>query len=67
MHSKPNHLYTTREAADQLRLTESMLAHWRQQGKGPEYVRIGHHTVRYSSLALEKFISAHSVATNEAR
>lgn len=60
-----SHLYTPREAAEHLKLTEGMLAHWRQRGLGPDYIRIGHHTVRYTLEALEAFVSKHNVIPSE--
>jgi len=61
MQDSSTHLYTTRQAAEHLKLTEGVLAHWRRKNKGPAYVRISHHTVRYTLFALEAFISKHSV------
>ena len=61
MHEQSIHLYTTREAAEHLKLTESMLAYWRRKGQGPSYVRIGHHTIRYTRHALLEFISSNAV------
>lgn len=65
MQDPSNHLYTPGEAAGYLKLTESMLAHWRQKGMGPDFIRIGYHTVRYTQSALEAFVSERHVVTGK--
>jgi 5-methylcytosine-specific restriction protein A len=46
--------FTTREAAEFLRFSPDTLAVWRNQAKGPIYVRVGH-SIRYRRQDLEQW------------
>jgi Helix-turn-helix domain len=47
-------LLTSKEAADELKVSESFLAKARMRGTGPAFIQIGR-AVRYSRAALETF------------
>ena len=49
-----NHLFTSKEAANELKVSESFLAKARMRGTGPAFIQIGR-AVRYSRAALETF------------
>ncbi len=51
------HMLTTREAANFLRLSSSWLAKARMRGDGPPYVKIGR-SVRYSEGALAQWMKS---------
>ena len=40
-------LMTPREMADRLGVALITLRKWRQQGKGPRYLKLGYRTIRY--------------------
>ena len=46
-------LYTTKEAAEYLRMSPNTLAKWRWEGKGPAYIKLGRN-VRYPESSLQK-------------
>lgn len=52
-------LITPTEAATRLRIPQSTLAHYRCNGKGPEFFKIGRR-VFYSDEALERWLRKHS-------
>jgi excisionase family DNA binding protein len=52
--NKHDLLLTTKEAADELKVSESFLAKARMQGTGPAFVQLGR-AVRYSRSALEAY------------
>ena len=59
MNNKENNkhdLLTSREAADELKVSESFLAKARMRGTGPAFIQIGR-AVRYSRAALETYKS----------
>ena len=49
-------LLTTEQAAACLGISEVTLATWRRAGKGPNYSRLGHHTVRYDKAQLDAWL-----------
>lgn len=49
-------LYTTPQAASYLQLATSTLEHWRLEGRGPAFVRIGKQ-VRYRPQDIEAFLN----------
>ena len=49
-------LLTTKEAADLLHLSEKTLIKWRRLRKGPNYSRLGPHTVRYDKVRLDAWL-----------
>ena len=40
-------LLTTAELAERLKISVATARRWRHNGKGPNYVRLGHNDVRY--------------------
>ena len=60
-------LVTDREAAELLTVSRQTLAHWRVQGKGPRFIRIGDRAIRYDRQALQDFITAGTVEADPAR
>jgi predicted DNA-binding transcriptional regulator AlpA len=59
MGDNENELLTERDAADWLKLTSKCLQAWRQQGRGPAFVRIGSRTVRYRVTDLREWVGTH--------
>ena len=53
-------LLTEAEAAEHVRLAPRTLQVMRYRGGGPEYVRLGHRSVRYSPTALERWVKSKS-------
>lgn len=55
-----NPLLTSAEVAAELGLSMQTLAHWRVQGKGPEWIRVGevHSGVRYPASGVEQWRDA---------
>jgi hypothetical protein len=49
-------LLSPNQAAKILNVSERRLSRWRLEGGGPEYVKLGHRSVRYASEALQSFI-----------
>lgn len=56
MHTKDISLLTTKQAARLLGLSPQTLEKWRTQGVGPNFIKLGNKSVRYSSHAIEAFI-----------
>jgi hypothetical protein len=52
--NSPNDLLTSKEAAAELKVSESFLAKARMHGTGPAFIQLGR-AVRYSRLALETY------------
>lgn len=52
---------TTREAADQLRVSQDTMRRWRREGGGPEYLKIGGRYY-YEQADLDAYIKASKVA-----
>lgn len=48
-------MLTTAELAEILQVRVNTLEHWRSQGRGPEFVRVGRR-VRYTRAAVDKWI-----------
>jgi len=53
---------TSAEVEEMIGVKQQTLAHWRSQGKGPQYIKIGK-VIRYALDELEKWIGAHRVLT----
>jgi excisionase family DNA binding protein len=53
---KTDGLFTTEELAEFLGLSPRTLKDWRNQGKGPKSVRIGHKTIRYRKEDVDSWI-----------
>ena len=47
--------FTTLQAAEYLNLSPHTLTMWRQQGRGPAYLKFGR-CVRYDRLALDQWV-----------
>ena len=54
-------LYTQREAALVLRLSERTLERLRCSGLGPKFIRLGQKSVRYQQSALDEWIAGRVV------
>lgn len=48
-------LLTTAELAEILRVRVNTLEHWRSQGRGPDFVRVGR-SVRYTRAAVDRWM-----------
>lgn len=60
-----NHEFLTpEETAALLKVSPDTLRVWRREGKGPQFHRLGHRTVRYSRPQLEAWMTG-STATKE--
>ena len=59
----PFRLHTTRSAADILGLYWETLPAWREQGKGPKFVRIGRNgrNIRYREIDLIEWLTENTV------
>lgn len=64
--SETEALLTPEETAKILGVRPRTLQAWRYKKRGPEFVRLGHKTVRYSPTAISTYIKA-VAAGNEAR
>ena len=60
-------LLTGREAALVLRLSERTIERMRVSGKGPRFVRIDNHSIRYREQDLEAYIAARVVSSTSER
>lgn len=49
------------EAAEFLGVQKNLLRDWRAAGKGPNYVRFGHRTVRYDKTDLVSFVASRKI------
>lgn len=49
-------LYSPAEASRYLGVALQTLAHWRVQGRGPQFVRLSKRCVRYSEQTLREFV-----------
>lgn len=47
------------QVAKLLGVTRKRLAEWRSQGIGPEFLKLGHRTVRYHVEDLDTWLEAH--------
>ena len=50
------------DVEEMLGVKQQTLAHWRSQGKGPQYIKVGK-VIRYSLDELERWIQSHNVLT----
>ena len=55
-------LLDTPGVSDLLGVSAKTLAHWRLQGTGPDYVRVGRH-VRYQLSAIERWLDQQTTKT----
>ena len=56
----PDKLYLTSDPALLALGTRSTLAHWRSEGRGPEYVKLGSR-IGYAGAALNEWLKARTV------
>ncbi len=54
-------LLTTKDAADLLDVAPITLATWRQENKGPRYVRVGDRNIRYRRADLAAYLEESTV------
>jgi predicted DNA-binding transcriptional regulator AlpA len=52
--------YSEKEAAAHCRVSGRTLKRWREEGIGPEYVRMGRRRVVYTGAALAAWIASHT-------
>lgn len=62
----PEHLLTTDDVAERLRLTPRTVKAWRARGRGPEPVRIGYRTVRYRAADVDAWLARHEAPAEQA-
>ena len=55
-------LLTAAEAADHLGVAQQTLAHWRLNGRGPSFVKVGR-KVAYSQVELDAFVAARTFSS----
>lgn len=59
-------LATPVEVADYLSLSPNRLAKMRMEGDGPEFIRLGHRTIRYEWEAVREWVNIQAHASTEA-
>ncbi|MBX7433773.1 helix-turn-helix domain-containing protein [Mycobacterium sp. Y57] len=52
----PTGLFDTDSLAEYLGVSRSTILSWRYQKRGPDYVRVGHRTVRYPAAWVRKWL-----------
>lgn len=55
-------LLTTEQAAQYLNLQPTTLCAWRCKGGGPEYIKLGKRSVRYTLNSLQDFVEKSTLA-----
>lgn len=55
---EPGQHLTETQVAHRLQVTTSTVRHWRSEGRGPNYLKIGGKIVRYRLSDIEEFESA---------
>lgn len=58
-------LLDSKEAADFLGVSPNTLKDWRYRGKGPQYLRLSHKTVRYREVDLRIWMEVSRVVTED--
>jgi excisionase family DNA binding protein len=58
---------TPEQVAESLGVTVNYLAEMRQDGNGPDYVKLGHRTVRYRTVDVDEWIDSNLVALMNAK
>lgn len=53
-----NILLDAAAAAERLSVSERTLIFWRGRGRGPRFVRLGDHTIRYAISDLDAFVES---------
>ena len=61
MSTSPSQLLTTTEVADELGVPARTLDQWRYLGRGPAYIKVGHH-VRYERADVDAWKLGQRVA-----
>lgn len=56
-----DHYLNSSATADFLQISEKTLEDWRHRGVGPEFVRIGHRSVRYRLGTLQRWLGDRTV------
>ncbi|MTE10442.1 helix-turn-helix domain-containing protein [Corynebacterium aurimucosum] len=56
-------LLTTADLAERLKISVATARRWRHNGKGPNYVRLGHNDVRYRLEDVDAFLKGQTVIT----
>ncbi|MBE3604327.1 helix-turn-helix domain-containing protein [bacterium] len=60
-HSEANQMMSGPKAAEFLGVSKKTIENWRQQGKGPRFVRLSRRAVRYRIADLLEFIQRKTV------
>jgi len=55
-------MLTEKQVATMLSITQQTLRNWRQQGKGPKYVKVGG-SIRYRYTDVELYLEKNAVET----
>lgn len=58
-------LLDPKQVAGLLGVTEKRLADWRYRGEGPDYLKLGHRTIRYQRTAIDAWLEDHTVRTED--
>jgi predicted DNA-binding transcriptional regulator AlpA len=53
------------QVAELLSVTEKRLTEWRYLGRGPDYVKLGHRTVRYRLADVQSWVDSHLATKGE--
>ena len=61
----PNKLYFASDDALKLLGSYSTLSHWRSDGIGPAYIRLGPQRVAYAGAALNEWLRSRTVRTEQ--
>ena len=52
-------LLTEKDAACLLHISIHALRHWRREGRGPQYLRLGRRMIRYRLPDLQAYVAVH--------
>lgn len=69
--SKPDYdtdhevLWTGKDVAKVCRTTPEMVARWRQESRGPKYIVVAGHSIRYRRSDVMFWLDQHTVTTSE--
>ncbi|MGE0724344.1 MAG: helix-turn-helix transcriptional regulator [Alphaproteobacteria bacterium] len=61
--SHDDKILTAEETAAYLRTTERTLQDWRLDGTGPQFIRIGHRSIRYRKSAVDAWLRDRTFAS----
>jgi predicted DNA-binding transcriptional regulator AlpA len=58
--------FSAREVAEEYKVSERTLGRWREEGEGPEYIRLGRRRVAYAAAAVAAWIAARTHSSRAA-